>query len=356
MNSITSLNLKAELDQLMQSAEKFNFQNRNDLESLYAYSIDGMEYDSEKFLISLFIKALNNKLNHESLNEHIYLKNFEIPQIKLFDILIDKFPFVKNSQAIINNSIIEIIKKHNEICIIDIGIGLGTQMINVLESVKDFKHLTKIQIIGIEPYEEALASAKKNIEAYNDLTNFEIEFLAVKDFAECVDYNQLPITANAIVVNASLALHHIQSQELRMKTIQNIKELNPLAFILTEPNVNHFECDFYQRYQNCYNHFYAIFRVIDQLDIDQNDKNALKQFFGREIEDIIGKSEENRYERHEKATQWTSRLTSAGFKLNTEFVNTPIPVQFGVKTDFHSSGYLGFTYEKETVLAVIYAQ
>lgn len=356
MNVITSLNLKAELDQLMHSANNFTKQNRSDLDNLYSYCVEGMESDSQKFLNSLFIKALNNKLNHESINEHIYLKNFEIPQIKLFDILIEKFPFVKNSQTIINNAMVDIIKQHEEVCIMDIGCGLGTQMINVLESVKYFHHLKKIQIIGIEPYEDALLLAQNNIEAFNETTNFEIEFVAIKNFAESIDYKSLPITSNALIVNASLALHHIQSQELRMKTIQKIKQLNPLAFILTEPNVNHFESGFYQRYLNCYNHFHALFQVIDQLDIDQNDKNALKQFFGREIEDIIGKSEENRYERHEQATQWTSRLTSAGFKLNTEFVNTPIPVQYGVKTEFHSSGYLGFTFDKETVLAVIYAQ
>jgi hypothetical protein len=34
----------------------------------------------------------------------------------------------------------------------------------------------------------------------------------------------------------------------------------------------------------------------------------------------------------------------------------PVPSVGGVKIDHHPEGFLGFTFEKETVLAVIFAQ
>jgi hypothetical protein len=107
---------------------------------------------------------------------------------------------------------------------------------------------------------------------------------------------------------------------------------------------------------NCYNHYYNIFKVIDRLEISTKDKTGLKLFFGREIEDVIGNEEKDRYEKHELATTWISRLKNCGFQLNNTILKSPVASEAGVDIAYHPEGFLGFTNETETVLAVMFAQ
>lgn len=356
LNATPTNDLFDSLSQIMRCyPDQFNARMKSEIEALFAYCMEGMETDSQKLLATLLIKALNKKIRSESIGENIYLNKYEISQIQLFNILIEQFPFVKYSQLITNSAIVEVIRHHEAVTILDIGIGQGTQMVNIIESSKNLTQLKKMVIVGIEPYAEALQQAAITIEAYQGKVPFEIEFIGIHDFAENVDFAAIEGLAGPVIVNASLALHHIQSDLQRTETIAKIKKLNPTAFILIEPNVNHYEPDFHPRFVNCYNHFYSIFKVIDRIDIDQKDKNALKLFFGREIEDIIGKEEKDRYEKHEPATHWIERLQENKFKLKNELLQPPVPSVCGVEIDHHPEGFLGFTFEQETVLAVIFA-
>ncbi|TNE63717.1 MAG: hypothetical protein EP344_04290 [Bacteroidetes bacterium] len=356
MYTTTQMDVFDTLCEIMrQFPDNYNAETKYRMEALFASCVEDMETDSQKLLATLLIKALNKKIHSESIGENIYLNKYEISQIQLFNILIEKFPFVKYSQQITNNAILEVIRQNTEVTIIDIGIGQGTQMVNVIESAKQLTHLKKMVIVGIEPFEDALRQAETVINSYAGKVPFEIEFTGIHGFAENVDFSAIPQLSGAVIVNASLALHHIQSARQRSETIARIKKINPAAFILIEPNVNHYEPDFYTRFINCYNHFYSIFQVIDRIDISQNDKNALKLFFGREIEDIIGKEEKDRYEKHEPATHWIGRLRENNFSVKNEFLHPPVRSVYGVEIDSHAEGFLGFTFEKETVLAVIYA-
>jgi hypothetical protein len=334
----------------------FNEKAKVEIDTLFAHCLDGLSNDSEKFLSTLFIKSLKSYIGPTSVNEHIYLKKYEMPQIQLFNILIKEFPFVKISQQITNGAILNLLKQNKEATIIDIGIGQGTQIKNLLESSKELCNLKKLKIIGIEPFNDALVKASTDINAYDSELPFEIEFTGINEFVENIDFSKITRENETIIVNASLALHHIQSLKQRYDVIANIKSINPLAFLLIEPNVDHFEPDFYRRFQNCYRHFYSIFRVVDQLNIDIIDKNSLKLFFGREIEDIIGKRDKDRYERHEPAYRWIEKLTQNGFSIRNNFFSLPFETKSGINIAMHKEGFLGFSYDTETILAVIYAE
>ncbi|MFO8234850.1 MAG: GRAS family protein [Bacteroidales bacterium] len=126
-----------------------------------------------------------------------------------------------------------------------------------------------------------------------------------------------------LFINASLELHHIQSPSQRDVFIAEMAKLKSAAFLLTEPNVNNLEPNLYKRFQNSYEHFSHVFQVIDELNIKRQEKNALKLCFGREIEDIIGKQNRERFECHDTANNWIRCLQNAGFKINKHF---PYPV------------------------------
>ena len=336
--------------------DNFSEKAKVEIETLFAHCLEGLSDDSEKFLSTLFIKSLKNYIGPTSINEHIYLKKYEIPQIQLFNILIREFPFVRISQQITNGIIVNLLKQNEYVTIIDIGIGQGTQIKNLIELSKGMDNLKKLKIVGIEPFNEALIKAEESICALREQVPFELVFCGINSFAESTDFGQFANEPGAVIVNASLALHHIQSLEQRSEVISKIRAIHPLAFLMIEPNVDHYEPDFYRRFQNCYRHFYSIFQVIDRLDIDIIDKNALKLFFGREIEDIIGKRDGDRYERHEPAYRWIEKLRQSDFKIKSDYFEMPIETQMGIKIQFQKEGFLGFTFESETVLSIIYAE
>lgn len=330
--------------------------SHNEIQPLLDYCRNHTATNSEKLIGALLTDALHHRFQTGLSSQHIYLKNDEVSQIQLFNILIEKFPFVKYSQLITNNAMIDCMEGSEEVTIIDIGIGQGAQIINVIASSKNLTNLKKLNIIGIEPFLDALEKATMNINGYKQKVNYEISFRGIHAFVEEYDFNQLPPLSGTVIVNASLALHHIQSQQNRDTVIAEIKKLNPDLFLLIEPNVDHFESNLQARFMNCYHHYYNIFKVIDRLDINENDKTALKLFFGREIEDVIGKAEEDRYEKHEKATTWIDRLERNGFSMMSHILKSPVKSEAGVFIDYFSEGFLGFTNETETVLAVMCAK
>ena len=357
MHTSTGTHTYEALSKFMSLApQQFDHQAKNEIESFFSDCKEGMDTDSEKLLATLLLKALNQRINSEYIGENIYLGRYETSQIQLFNILIEKFPFVRFSQQIVNAAIVEAMQGAEEVTLVDIGIGQGTQMLNVVERAKGLTELKRLHIVGIEPFGEALAKAGETLLACNGQVPFEIRFTAIHDSVENMDFAALQNLGGKVIVNASLALHHIQSGEQRTATIAKIRQIKPDAFLLIEPNVNHYEPDFFARFRNCYHHFYSIFQVIDRLENTADvDKNALKLFFGREIEDIIGKEEKDRYERHEPAAHWISRLRENRFTLKNDFLKSPVEPGCGVEIAYHKEGFLGFTFQQETVLAVMYA-
>lgn len=344
------------LSGFMQAAPSFEAATRQEIEQFFAFCKDGMDTDSEKLLATLYLKALNQKIHSERIGENIYLGKYDISQIQLFNILIEKFPFVKYSQQITNNAIVAEMRGAEEVTLMDIGIGLGTQVLNIIERCKDLKGLKKLHIVGIEPFGDALEKACQSILAQNGKAPFDISFTGIQDSVENIDLTNIPGLSGKIIVNASLALHHIQTDSQRLATIAQVKALNPGAFFLIEPNVNHYETDFFKRFHSSYHHFSNIFQVIDRIEhISNDDKNALKLFFGREIQDIIGKEEQDRYEKHEPATRWIERLKQQQFNINSASLSGPVSAGCGVEINYHPEGFIGFTHVNETVLAIISA-
>lgn len=324
-------------------------------EELFTQCSEGMEDDSAKLLATLFLKALNRKMDSAVISENIYQYISGISQIELFEILIAKFPFVKYSQQLVNDSIVKDMMGQKIVTLMDIGIGLGTQMMHVIEKAKSLPELEKLIVVGLEPFADALAAAENNINELKKSVPFQLEFIPVLDYAEKFDFKSLNCVEGRFIINASLALHHIKTMEERKATLQNMGALNPTSIYMIEPNVNHYEPDFYSRFKNSWHHFYALFQVIDKLDITNDQKNGLKLFFGREIEDIIGKQETDRFEKHMLAAEWIQLLKSTQFEIQNSMLHRPFTAKPGVQIASHPQGFIGFTFENETALALIHA-
>ncbi|MDW7692092.1 GRAS family protein [Flammeovirgaceae bacterium SG7u.111] len=342
--------------------DKFTEKAKTEIEIFLDHCLEGITDDSEKFLSTLIIKALKNLIEPIQGEEHIYLKKYEIPQIELFNVLIDEFPFVKWGHELANTVVFDKLKDRKKAVILDVGIGQGIQIKNLLLKLAQSETLEDVLVVGVEPFGDALETAEKIIYDTAGEVPFNVAFTPIHAFVQDLKANDLKGAMAGhegdVMVVSSLALHHIQTQEERLHVLNALRELNPAGIVLIEPNSDHFEPDFYQRFQNCYQHFYHIFKVVDNLSVDTKIKNGLKLFFGREIEDILGKEDNGeRFEKHEPASKWIEKLGNCGFEVKNDFLDDLPVIQNGkIELGFMPEGFLGFTFETETVLSVIYAE
>lgn len=315
--------------------------------------------DPAALLDLLFLEAVNAALNSTSLAEHhLYLRQYEIPQIVLFDLLIHQLPFVSLAHSTVNLQAANDSKGARHVIWMDIGAGRGIQIKNLIQELQltcpDLKLLT---IIAIEPFREALDTTCQTLRDLKLSVPFEISVYSFCAFAENIDKDQLdaviPRSADLFLVNSALTLHHIPEKQQREDTFRLLKTLGSDFIYLIEPDSDHYHEDWLIRTKHAYRHFKAVFNTIDQLPLSPRDKNGLKLFFGREIEDIAGKTNTLRFEKHEPAHRWKHYLEQAGYTAVpfNHYPMCPSPVSWLPL----ENGITGIGYKHTSVLAVIKA-
>lgn len=312
----------------------------------------------------IFAAALSKRLGEEAMEEiNLYLRDYDVAQIRLFNLLATKVPTVSLTGPIANSVIASFMRGREEVSLVDVGIGTARQEVHLLHALAASKELPrKLTIVGIEPSSDSLAEAGAALSAAALEVGLELDFRPIHKLAEQFseeDWAELKALPGEIIINEAFAVHHIISPEggpdLRDHVFKKLCELNPVAFVLSEPSSDHHIADLARRFDNCWQHFGLTFELIDELDIEERDKNALKVcFFGREIEDILGNAEHTRSERHEPASAWLTRLERAGFGRYNGFGSLASFKSDKVKVVPHD-GFVGLDYGKETLVAVLCA-
>lgn len=290
------------------------------LNDIYHASLEDLDEPEAMFTYTL-AKAMRKHLVVGQSQEHIYLQRFEIPQIRLFELLIQQFPLANLSQHCTNTLLIDALVNHTNPVLMDIGIGTGFQVSNIIEglSKKSGNKIKCLTIVGIEPFADALKMTETNVRRVSENAPFEVKLIVKEAFIEQMSQDELcqmlPAEYDGLYINASFALHHIQQLAQRKAVFETLKNLNVDAFVLSEPNSNHFEPAYQKRFQNCVNHYGVLFQIIDTLPITTTEKAALKLFFSREIDDVLGNTEEVRVEKHFATEQWVQLFEETGFVL-----------------------------------------
>ena len=304
-------------------------------------------------------RRLSPEINHWT---NIYLNKYDVPQIELFNLLAQHMPLVSMSAQISNRILADLCQGRDEVTLIDVGIGTGRQMVALLDLLAARADRPKtVNVAGIEPAGWCLDVANRNLQEAAGRGGFDLTFYPIHSEVERLqpgDRQLLREVGPKPIINASFALHHIgdiDRHDVRDPVLRLLRSLDPAAVVLAEPHVDHFEKDLMQRYRNCWTHFGLTFEVIDQLGIEQQQKDALKVcFFGREVCDILGVPDEQRTERHEPASSWLRRLRGAGF-----VPHATAGAGHGLATPLidisQRDGYLGLDYSGETIVALFCA-
>lgn len=335
-------------------------QNLNQIHNVLKYYPHTIYYTVSK---ALQWKIAQDSL--ETLDENLYLANSNIAQIDLFRLLIEELPHVALAQNVVNNMIVDICSCHEQIVLIDIGIGTADQCSAIIRQLaRKSTVLKEITIVGIEPATDSLVVAKDRFQKLQQETNIRLNFQPISACVEDISIDTWQSLAEQyrhqkVVINASFALHHMknnaQHPNIRADIFKFLYDFQPLALLLSEPNSDHLNSDFAQRFENCLYHFNLVFQLIDELAISGDEKRALKLFFGREIKDIIGNQEPLRSERHELATTWIDRLQQANFQLQGDFSGNLPPTVDYIDIRSTDEQFLSFDYQQAGLVAVMCA-
>lgn len=250
--------------------------------------------------------------------QNTYLKDFEIPQIVLFDILTNRFPLVKTAQQIAEDLFIKSAQGAQSVCLIDIGIGRGFQVMRMLDSLQANTDVSNVFVLGIEISKEAILFTENELAARAATARFKLDFHILHTAVEEISWDQvrslLPANYSCLLVNASLCLHHIQSQADRMELFVQVNKLSPDLFIVIEPNADTNNEEYSTRLINAVEHFSSLYNYVNLLPFDSAESNSLKTFFSNDFIDPVAYPDECRFERLQTATQWNLFAKTAGFQ------------------------------------------
>ena len=275
---------------------------------------------------------------------NLYSSTFGVmDMISAFGVLIRETPLVTIGHLFSNLTILEAVTNAPEVHILDLGIGAGLQWLHLLEMlVSRPGGAPKVRITGVDiPAAEGAPEAKlveTGLRLQQHAAQLGIEFSYTYLAAKLEDvYLQESYFApsEVLVVNAAFTLHHLPDQLLgqpdqRDRVLQQIKQLQPKVFTLTEPDSEHNNLNFVPRLRASLRHYYTVFDVLDSvLPPHLPERQVIEQeFFGREVINVISCEGEARVERHERNAAWQRRLTRIGFKPYTSSVLAPQLVDY----------------------------
>ncbi|WP_224362873.1 GRAS family protein [Hyalangium versicolor] len=312
----------------------------------------------------IFAAALSRRLSGTAADEfNLYLRRYEHPQINLFSLLASRLPLVPMAGTIANELIAALVRGHDTFTLLDVGIGVGRQEVALLNALAASNSLPRhVTIVGVEPGEGSLRAAEESLTATARGLGVGLRFIGLPQTAETLSeehWAMLGDLPGPRVVNSAFSMHHIawrpEGEDLRDAFFRRLCQWAPTGVVLCEPNSNHHRSAIRERFHNCWRHFYFTFQLLEELDIPRQEKNTIKVFFAREVEDIVSTlDEQQRSERHENASAWVERLVRSGFQPE-EMQGRQWSAAHPAVTLRPQRGYVGLEYRDETIVAVLCA-
>jgi hypothetical protein len=309
----------------------------------------------------IFASALAKRLSwerHEEIN--LYLRQFGETQISLFNLVAQHLPTVALAGRVGNEVLAGFMAGQEVVTLLDLGIGSGRQEVELLRLLAARGELPRmLNVIAVEPDAGSLIQSGSDLAVAADEVGLPLDFTPVHKLVEELDSGDWAWFASfpgPLVVNAAFALHHVRDGEgdrARDDLFRRLRSAGAQVVVLCEPNSDHFTSSLRERFDNAWHHFGTTFRLIDSLGLPREETAAMKVFFSREIEDILGSHEDTRYERHEPLESWMSRMRDAGFAPAADL--TGVSPAEGLVRVVPRTGYVGLDYHDETLVAILCA-
>ena len=292
---------------------------------------------AEERLDELLRAALGARLSGEDGGGNLYAGDdrAEARMIAAFELLAQETPLIRFGYVAANMAILEATADAETIHVVDVGIGAGTQWLDLIDRLAaegEGPGRRALRLTGVDVPDAAgetllaLGRVGEELRRYARARGVDFSFRGVAaSIEELGEGDGVWETGpgEALAVNASLALHHVEAEAFgegrggcpRDQVLRTLAAEAPRVLTLVEPEADHNHRSLARRVAGARRHYGLVFEILGRvLDSDPTCREALERgFFGREIHNIVANDGAARVERHEPSASWSARLMAAGF-------------------------------------------
>ncbi|XP_059626592.1 scarecrow-like protein 33 [Cornus florida] len=279
-------------------------------------------------------------------------------KLKAYQLYLSACPFKKISIFFANKMIFkQAMKAPNRVLhIIDFGILYGFQwpiFIQHLASIPDGP--PKLRITGIEFPQPGFRPAElveetgRRLAKYCERFNVPFEYNAIAAQKwETIEIGDLKINSDEVLaVNCLFRFKNLLDETVvdnspRDTVLKLIRKMNPDIFVHSVTNGSYSAPFFVTRFREALFHYSAWFDIFETYIAreEQERKNLEKEFFGREVMNVIACEGSERVERPETYKQWQVRNIRAGFRLLPLNEELTKKLKGKVKVGYHDRNFV----------------
>lgn len=291
-------------------------------------------------LLAVFTRALREAYGDAG-NAHLgnlYMDEIDAgSMIRAYEVMVAHTPFIRFAYAAANHTLLEQCRHHDDMHVVDIGIGAGSQWLDLVSRAEGVD--TQLQLTGIDVPDDsdggadALIAAGERVTRAASTANLSVHYQAIPARIESLALEPLRSKGAPLFLNALLALHHTPSSDAvsnpmhsRNALLRRLRNLQPTCMVIVEPDSEHDNLGFVDRVDEALRHYSTVFGALDALlPRTLAERQTIEnRFFGREVLNIVAGERGARVERHQRRQAWARSFTDAGF------VALPLPVNANV--------------------------
>ncbi|KAK0603826.1 hypothetical protein LWI29_009085 [Acer saccharum] len=288
--------------------------------------------DGTQRLAHCFANSLEARLNGTGAQIYTALsskKTSAADMLKAFQVYMEACPFKKIGMIFANHTFLELAEKATTLHIIDFGILYGFQWPALIFRLsKRQGGPPKLRITGIELPQRGFRPAERveqtgcRLAKYCERFNVPFEYNAIANKWENIQIEDLKIKDDEVIaVNCMFRFKNLLDETVVVNSPRNsvlnlIRKINPVIYVQAIVNGSYNAPFFVTRFREALFHFSALFDMWD-ANVPREDPMRLmfeKEFYGREVINVVACEGLERVERPETYKQWQVRNTRAGFK------------------------------------------
>ncbi|KAL9334165.1 hypothetical protein Peur_074304 [Populus x canadensis] len=288
--------------------------------------------DGSQRLAHCFANALEARLAGTGTQIYTALsaeKTSAVDMLKAYQAYISACPFKKIAFIFANHSILNVAEKAPTLHIIDFGILYGFQWPSLIYRLSCRPGgPPKLRITGIELPQSGFRPAERvqetgrRLAKYCERYNVPFEYNAIAQKWDTIQIDDLKIDRNEVLaVNCVFRFKNLLDETVVVNSPRNavlnlIRKTKPDIFVHAIVNGSYNAPFFVTRFREALFHFSALFDMLD-TNMPREDKMRLKfekEFYGREVMNVIACEGSERVERPETYKQWQVRNMRAGLK------------------------------------------
>ncbi|CAN8247331.1 unnamed protein product [Cochlearia groenlandica] len=249
--------------------------------------------------------------------------------LKAYQAYISVCPFKKTAIIFANHSIMHMAANAKTIHIIDFGISYGFQWPPLIHRLAWRRGGTcKLRITGIDLPQRGFRPAEGVIETGNRLAkyckrfNVPFEYNAIAKKWETIKLEDLKLKKGEFVaVNSLFRFRNLLDETVAINSprdtvLKLIKNIKPDIFIPSILSGSYNAPFFVTRFREVLFHYSSLFDMCDTSLTREDPMRVMfeKEFYGREIMNVVACEGTERVERPESYKQWQARVIRAGFR------------------------------------------